>query len=77
MFLETSKEVKAIPLHTMEEQGGRVGITRTYSRPRLLGGEWSASHPGRGLHPGKGFPVPIGQEARWAPEPVWTLRNLY
>jgi hypothetical protein len=24
--------------------------------------------------PGKGPPVPIVQEARWAPEPVWTQR---
>jgi hypothetical protein len=38
------------------------------------GGEWSASLPGRALAPGKGPPVPIVQEARWAPEPVWTQR---
>jgi hypothetical protein len=25
--------------------------------------------------PGKGPPVPIGQEAGWAPEPVWTQRT--
>jgi hypothetical protein len=30
--------------------------------------------PGRALPPGKGLPVPIGQEAGWAPEPVWTQR---
>jgi hypothetical protein len=29
--------------------------------------EWSA------LPLGKGHPVPIGWEAGWAPEPVWTL----
>jgi hypothetical protein len=28
-------------------------------------GEWSASRPGRVLPPGKGPPVPIGQEAGW------------
>jgi hypothetical protein len=28
----------------------------------LDGGEWSASRPGRALPPGKGPPVPIGQE---------------
>jgi hypothetical protein len=28
--------------------------------------------PGRALVPGKGIPVPIVQEAGWAPEPVWT-----
>jgi hypothetical protein len=37
-----------------------------------MGGEWSASRPGRALPPGKGPPVPIVQEAGWAPEPVWT-----
>jgi hypothetical protein len=26
------------------------------------------------LPPGKGTPVPIVQEAGWAPEPVWTQR---
>jgi hypothetical protein len=30
------------------------------------------SRLGRALPLGKGPPVPIGQEARWAPEPVWT-----
>jgi hypothetical protein len=39
-----------------------------------MGGEWSASRPGRALTPGKGPPVPIGQEAGWAPESVWTQR---
>jgi hypothetical protein len=37
-------------------------------------GEWSASRPGRALAPGKGPPVPIVQEAGWAPESVWTQR---
>jgi hypothetical protein len=37
-------------------------------------GEWSASRPGRSLPPGEGRPVPIGQEAGWAREPVWTQR---
>jgi hypothetical protein len=39
-----------------------------------MGGEWSESRPGRALPPGKGPPVPIGQEVGWAPEPVWTQR---
>jgi hypothetical protein len=34
----------------------------------LDGDEWSASRPGRALSPGKGIPVPIGQEAGWTPE---------
>jgi len=35
----------------------------------LEGGVWSASRPGR-LYPHKD-PLPIVQEAGWAPEPVW------
>ena len=37
----------------------------------LEGGEGSASRPGRSLPPGKD-PVPIVQEAGWAPRPAWT-----
>jgi hypothetical protein len=37
-------------------------------------GEWSASRPGRALPSEKEPPVPIVQEARWAPEPSWTQR---
>jgi len=37
----------------------------------LEGGDGSASRPGRSLPPGKD-PVPIVQEAVWAPGPVWT-----
>jgi hypothetical protein len=45
-----------------------------FSTSALDGGEWSASRPGRSLAPGKGPPVPIVEEAGWAPEPVWTQR---
>jgi hypothetical protein len=41
----------------------------SFSTSTLDGSEWSASVPGRALPP-----VPIGQEAGWAPEPVWTQR---
>jgi hypothetical protein len=40
----------------------------------LDGGWWSASRPGRALPPGKELPVPIVQEAEWAPQPVWMQR---
>jgi hypothetical protein len=58
--------------------GGAWG-ERRYSSYSILtsaldGGEGSASRPGRALPPEKGPPVPIVQEARWAPEPVWTHR---
>jgi hypothetical protein len=40
----------------------------------LDGAVRSASRPGRDLIPGKQPPVPIGQDAGCAPEPVWTQR---
>jgi hypothetical protein len=46
----------------------------SFSTSALDESEWSASRPGRALPPGKGLPVPIGQEAGWASEPVWTQR---
>jgi hypothetical protein len=50
----------------MKALGGRGDIACTHSR--------SASRSGRALSPRKGPPVPIVQEAGWAPEPVWTQR---
>jgi hypothetical protein len=44
------------------------------STSALDGGEWSVSRLGHALPPGKGPPVPIVQEAGWAPEPVYTQR---
>jgi hypothetical protein len=54
--------------------GERRYSSYSYLTSALDGGEWSASRPGRALPPGKEPPVPIEQEARWAPEPVWTQR---
>jgi hypothetical protein len=54
--------------------GERRYSSYSYLTSALDGGEWSASRPGRALPPGKEPPVPIGQEAGWAPEPVWTQR---
>jgi hypothetical protein len=59
----------------MEAFGGeRRYSSYSFTTSALNGGEWSASRPGRALLPGKGPPVPIVQEAGWAPEPVWTQR---
>jgi hypothetical protein len=70
------EEAIAITLHTTVALG--VGGERRYSSYSstsvLDGSEWSASRPGRSLAPGKGSPIPIGQKAGWAPEPVWTQR---
>jgi hypothetical protein len=54
--------------------GDRRYSSYSYSTSALDGGEWSASLLGRTLAPGKGSPVPIVQEAGWAPELVWTKR---
>jgi hypothetical protein len=54
--------------------GERRYSSYSFSTSALDGGEWSASRPCRALAPGKGPPVPIVQEAWWAPQPVWTQR---
>jgi hypothetical protein len=54
--------------------GERRHSSYSYLTSALDGGEWSASRPGRALPPGKEHLVPIGQEAGWAPEPVWTQK---
>jgi hypothetical protein len=50
-------------------EGERRYSSYSFLTSALDGGEWSASRPGRSLPP-----VSIGQEAGWAPEPVWTQR---
>jgi len=47
-----------------------TGIALLFMTAELEGGEWSTPRPGR-FTPGKD-PVPIVQEAGWAPGPVWT-----
>jgi hypothetical protein len=52
----------------METLGGeRMYTSYSFTTSALDGGEWSALLP-----MGKRPPVPIVQEAGWAPEPVWT-----
>jgi hypothetical protein len=55
----------------MNTYGGEDVWIHVFLTSALVGGEWSASRPGR-FTPWERAPVPIGQEARWAPEPVWT-----
>ena len=71
---------RTLLLHHQERRFGVVYCNwykpvRLAGSPTLLtsaldGGRWSAPRPGR-FTPGKD-PVPIVQEARWAPGPVWT-----
>jgi hypothetical protein len=57
--------------------GGEEYSSYSFLTSALDGGEWSASRPGRALDPAKGPPVPIVQEAGWAPEPVWTKEKSF
>ena len=50
---------------------GRRGIALHLHDHGIRRGEGSALRPGRSFPPGKD-PVPIVQEAGWAPGPVWT-----
>jgi hypothetical protein len=66
---------KAVPLHAMEALVGEMSYSsNSFMTSALDGGEWSASRTGRALPQGKGHAVPIGEEAGWASEPVWTQR---
>jgi hypothetical protein len=58
----------------LEAQGERRYSSYLLTTSVLGGGEWSTSRLGRALSLGKGPPVPVGQEAGWAPDPVWTQR---
>jgi hypothetical protein len=74
-YLEISKVKESCPA-TRHEGAWEERRCSSYSFFHLAldGGEWSASRPGRALLPGKGPPLPIGQEAGWAPESVWAQR---
>jgi hypothetical protein len=67
-------KAKTVPLHATKALRGR-GVAPTHSHLGTRRDEWSESRPGRALAPGKGPPVPIVQEAGWAPQPVWTQRT--
>jgi hypothetical protein len=54
--------------------GERRYSSYSFTTSALDGGEWSASRPGRAFTPGERTPVPIVQEAGWAPESVGTQR---
>jgi hypothetical protein len=81
-FYFTQSKGKIIPVSKVKlsryTPWKRLGETRyssyAYLTSALDGGESWASRPGRALPQGKGPPVPIGQDAGWAPEPVWTQR---
>jgi hypothetical protein len=68
------KHILKLSHYTPRRRFGEEYSSYSFSTSALDRGEWSASRPGCALSPGKGPPVPIGQVAGWAPEPVWTQR---
>jgi hypothetical protein len=66
------KKVRLSRYMPWRRMGERRYSSYSYLTSAPDGGEWSASRPSRALPPGKGPPVPIGQEDGWAPKPVWT-----
>jgi hypothetical protein len=74
-FCVIREKCKAVPLSSIEAHlGDRRYSSCSFLIAALEGGEWSASRPGLALLSDKEPPVPIVQEAWWAPEPVWTQR---
>jgi hypothetical protein len=65
-------QVSSPTSHLWRRRGERRYSSYSFTTSALDGGEWSVSRPCRALPPENGGPVPIGQEAGWAPEPVWT-----
>jgi hypothetical protein len=67
---------KGHPITGHEGSRGGVEVSLYSCSASALGGDgWSAPRPGR-FTPGKD-PVPIVQDAGWAPGPVWTFaKNL-
>jgi hypothetical protein len=57
----------------MVEQGEMMYSSYLFTTS-ALDGVRSASCPGHALAPGKGPPVPLGQEAGWTPQPDWKQR---
>jgi hypothetical protein len=54
-------KTKDVPVLVMQVLSGRGGIAPiSFLTLALDGGEWSKSHPGCALPPGKGPPVPTG-----------------
>jgi hypothetical protein len=73
-WLNNRHIAKAVPLHATKVLGGRTYYSSYSFITLALDGGGSVSCLGCALSLWKEPPVHIVQEARWAPEPVWTQR---
>jgi hypothetical protein len=70
VFILTIGKVNPVTGPVVAQRGLEVELY--FSKTSALeGDEWPAARPGPHFTPGKD-PVPIAQEAGWAPGPVWT-----
>jgi hypothetical protein len=69
-LFEDGKKVKQSTTLLWRRRGVMMYSSYSFKTSALVGGEWSASRPGRALPPGKVPQVLIGQEGGWAPETV-------
>jgi len=72
-YAHSSGSVKVPSRH--EDVQGSGGIAPRILISALERSDWTDSRLDA-LSPGKEPPIPTGQEARWAPEPVWTQRRV-
>jgi hypothetical protein len=56
----------------MQVKRGRRHSSYSFLTSAQVGGEWSASLPGRALPPVKDPLYPVELESGWAPESFWT-----
>jgi hypothetical protein len=69
-----TKSNRGHPITGHEGPTGGVEVSLySFLTSAIGGGGWSAPRPGR-FTPGK-YPVPIVQEAGWAPGPVWITKS--
>jgi hypothetical protein len=67
LIIRKSKKVKQSRYTPWRRLRGEEYSSYSFMISALDGGDWSGSRPGRALPPRKGPPVPIVQEAGWAP----------
>jgi hypothetical protein len=66
----TCSYAELIAYYAMNTYGGVDVYIHVFLILALVGGDWSASGPGRLTPRGRKPPTLIGEEVEWAPEPV-------